>query len=147
MVTNDLKSVISASPRKTMSQSVIGRGRPSGGEQSLIADGQSVVSSASSILDSISSIFSIRPGAPAAPSDRGEKGSTQDYQSGNFGQPVVEEIPDDDDIEEKIRDYLIFRNFLKSSTQGSTDPLLLRKMTRKYADILQICGNLRVKVF
>jgi len=52
-----------------------------------------------------------------------------------------------DDAEEKIKDYLIFQNFLKKNTAGSTDLTVLRKMVRKYSDILQICKNLRIKVF
>ena len=52
-----------------------------------------------------------------------------------------------DDAEEKIREYLIFQNFLKKNTAGSTDLTVLRKMIRKYAEILQICKNLRIKVF
>jgi hypothetical protein len=41
-----------------------------------------------------------------------------------------------DDAEEKIKDYLIFQNFLKKNTAGSTDLTVLRKMVRKYSDIL-----------
>lgn len=64
-------------------------------------------------------------------------------QSNEVQQPV----PDQADVEEKIRDYLIFQNYLKRNTAGSTDLSVLRKMIRKYSDILQICKNLRIKVF
>ena len=50
------------------------------------------------------------------------------------------------DIEQKIKEYLVFHNFLKRNSSGSTDLTLLRTMIRKYSDILSVCKNLRTKV-
>lgn len=57
--------------------------------------------------------------------------------SGHGPPPVISQAQSNmDDAEEKIREYLIFQNFLKKNTAGSTDLTVLRKMIRKYAEIL-----------
>ena len=47
----------------------------------------------------------------------------------------------------KIKEYLVFINFLKKSSSGSTDLSVLRSMIRKFSYILQTCSYLRIKVF
>ena len=41
----------------------------------------------------------------------------------------------------------MFQNFLKNNTSASTDLTMLRNLIRNYSDILQVCKNLRIKVF
>ena len=50
------------------------------------------------------------------------------------------------DSEQKIKEYLVFQNFLKRNSSGSTDLTLLRTLIRKYSDILLVCKSLRTKV-
>lgn len=144
---NDMKSIIRMDqPRKKVEK------QPSefNDAQSMITDSSSVYSSATAILDSISSIFSIR--APPQPADQKslqkDKSSMKNSGSVKGSDAQAEKQSEADvDIEEKIKEYLVFQNFLKNNTSASTDLTMLRNLIRNYSEILQVCKSLRVKVF
>jgi len=62
-------------------------------------------------------------------------------------QAISKPPPDESDVEEKIKQYLVFQNFLNKNSRASTDIAVLRNMIRKFSGVLQICKHLRIRVF
>ena len=150
LVVNDLKSIIQAPiKQRTMistTASSSGREKQSLDQQSIISDGSSVYSSASAILDSISSIFSIRSAQSnqAKPPPKPDQESSKEETKSSRPEQMM---PEPEDVDDKIQEYLMFQYFLKQNTAVSTDQSVLRKMIRRYSDILRICKSLRIKAF